>query len=49
METGLKVSWEKTYLVQNKRKCPGVGLGGKAALAGALLETRSQLQISNSA
>lgn len=49
METGYKVSWEKTYLVQNKIKCLGVDLDGKAVFAGVLLETCSQIQTINGA
>lgn len=44
LETGCKVSWEKTCLVQNKIKCLREDLDGKAVFAGALLETRSPLQ-----
>lgn len=36
-------------MVQNKIKCLGVDLDGKAVFAGALLETCSQLQTSNGA
>lgn len=47
LETGFKVSWEKTCLVQNKIKCLREDLDGKAVFAGALLETCSPLQTSN--
>lgn len=41
METGFKINWKETCLVQNKMKCLEVDLGGKAGFAGALLGTHS--------
>lgn len=41
METGFKINWEETCLVQNKMKCLEVDLCEKADFAGALLETHS--------